>query len=1028
MYNGEGKSYSFDPKGLIHLSHEAWRPENRELIKHSCPGGNMILHFWCAHQFLYKSGTPGAQVSEAERWDMLRAWYGHMRAVQQFVDLPEMASCLPRSSFPFGEESFWDFSNWTYKAIGNSTMGEEPRLLFNSVTGLIHIPSFGYSGPLVHSRRKINPKNKVCIPLKDASCWPLTAQWQIDSCSLCCDPNKGPNGDSSCWGRPDERGVPRSYDRCCQTDFRNVMCEEIRKSTPGCLDCPQSLSFFCEEAHRFRAVKAWQAMNETWYEYLEEQNKSRDFRSEILGNTSLVSDREIPFFKLIPQIVELEAQYYADAKIASGEYRSILSRVNQDNATLDWLKREVREPVYKNYTAVKKDLDKLTSKFKASNTSLWDHLSKEQREKDRKTFLTEKLCNYSREIPQLETELEKFNDDDFFQPIFAESNVSHALLVHANATVHAAQLEMDQVHGELGKRELDMFEKETIFGLAELRTKLNRTNDSLKSVLNEFNQAKKLKEEMETRKRDCELSSLFDSKALEKIGSQMIDLENLIAEIASKRSFFDVHQEGILHACNHAVKSKTRSLDRIQNSKLVCVRHDGGNRLNKKFARDQIRLFGRRAQNRSIALLLYRSFLQNRIHQLLESLPLPNWVVGIVQMFPFFWTELSFLLSELEAKIPTDLDERIAYLRSDEVSLNQILIDLKKAANALVKRRIFIAKEKLNQALFGYSRNEYFQFSILFHKLDCDSVFESNAFSDSFREYLEVIQTELDSVKKREESEARAYKEFEGRSARCKLFSQKELKKHSRNVDRIEPVVTRLELQVSNLTQSLALSECGDCEKVRNEIKDLKLELQRRAEIFSSARTIQLAEINRFRSVNDQINTLNKRREFLDKTLREAHEMRPKMDAELEIKDQVIFNITKKQDELRATLIELEPLVGNQSVNFTLWESALSAIDKDVETVNISLWENLVKLPSIPNVLKNLTVQYEDFFSILNETFYNLTFAQESLSNSTIRISQLVEEFKQKEQTYFEKEEELKIYSAKVEKGEIPRVDFKFDY
>jgi hypothetical protein len=64
----------------------------------------------------------------------------------------------------------------------------------------------------------------------------------------------------------------------------------------------------------------------------------------------------------------------------------------------------------------------------------------------------------------------------------------------------------------------------------------------------------------------------------------------------------------------------------------------------------------------------------------------------------------------------------------------------------------------------------------------------------------------------------------------------------------------------------------------------------------------------------------------------------------------------------------------------------------------------------------------------LNETFYNLTHAQESLRNSTSLTASLIEEYKESEKNYMEKEMELKEYTRKVEAGIIPKVNFTFVY
>ena len=71
---------------------------------------------------------------------------------------------------------------------------------------------------------------------------------------------------------------------------------------------------------------------------------------------------------------------------------------------------------------------------------------------------------------------------------------------------------------------------------------------------------------------------------------------------------------------------------------------------------------------------------------------------------------------------------------------------------------------------------------------------------------------------------------------------------------------------------------------------------------------------------------------------------------------------------------------------------------------------------------------YINHSSELNETFYNLTFAQDSLVNSTLRIAELVDMFKESQKQYTEMEKRLAEYTARVDAGELERVDFKFEY
>lgn len=433
----------------------------------------MLLHFWCAHQYLFKAGSPQVEVqNDSERWDFLRAWYAHMRAAQQFIALPEITACLKRSSFPFNETTTELFSNWTYSSIGNSSLGEEPRLLFNSATGLVHIPSFAFPHALRHSRRSIAPRNKVCLPLADATCWPVTAAWQADSCTLCCDPSKGPFGDPSCWRNG------RSFERCCQQDFRNVMCEEIRKSTPGCLDCPQSLSYFCEEVHKFRAVKAWHYMNETYYAYLGEVKVTRELEEEVAGNSTTLSRKSEMYKSILPDFVREDSKIFAQ-KIF---HKLDISRVTAHNSTLHWMQTEVKKPIMGNFTDTKRIKEDFSEKLRSTNSSLYDQFRKETEERARKPWLISKIFNNSDELARVSAEIEGIT----YHQLFAEGNATLAQLVSANKSLEAAAVELLTAELELKIIEQGLEDRESLLGiplqLSDLWIAENVTEEARKNL------------------------------------------------------------------------------------------------------------------------------------------------------------------------------------------------------------------------------------------------------------------------------------------------------------------------------------------------------------------------------------------------------------------------------------------------------------------------------------------------------------------------------------------------------------------
>ncbi|KAF4665328.1 hypothetical protein FOL46_003748 [Perkinsus olseni] len=281
LFNQEGKKYAFNPQSIVDLGQEAWRDHNREMIKWACPVGNMVLHFWCVHQYLIKLSDPNS-----ERYDdvdglneqlRMQGWYQHLDAMRRFL-LPEITSCLNRTAFPFWRDNGKGLKGWANYWAGDPEKGEEPRVSYSRTTGKIDLASMAYGGAsLVHRRKSIVPKVKTCTPMKDRTCWPQHSQFEFMSCYFCCDPSRGPYGDERCWNGP------FTFARCCQQDFNGVMCEEIRKEEEGCVDCPRSLSYYCNEEHKFRMVKAWHVMNESLYAYNDQLKKLGELEEKTAG-------------------------------------------------------------------------------------------------------------------------------------------------------------------------------------------------------------------------------------------------------------------------------------------------------------------------------------------------------------------------------------------------------------------------------------------------------------------------------------------------------------------------------------------------------------------------------------------------------------------------------------------------------------------------------------------------------------------------------------------------------------------------
>ncbi|KAF4727825.1 hypothetical protein FOZ63_004862, partial [Perkinsus olseni] len=64
---------------------------------------------------------------------------------------------------------------------------------------------------------------------------------------------------------------------------KSIVPKEIRKEEEGCVDCPRSLSYYCDEEHKFRMVKAWHVMNESLYAYSDQLKKLGELEEKTAG-------------------------------------------------------------------------------------------------------------------------------------------------------------------------------------------------------------------------------------------------------------------------------------------------------------------------------------------------------------------------------------------------------------------------------------------------------------------------------------------------------------------------------------------------------------------------------------------------------------------------------------------------------------------------------------------------------------------------------------------------------------------------
>ena len=219
-----------------------------------------------------------------------------------------------------------------------------------------------------------------------------------------------------------------------------------------------------------------------------------------------------------------------------------------------------------------------------------------------------------------------------------------------------------------------------------------------------------------------------------------------------------------------------------------------------------------------------------------------------------------------------------------------------------------------------------------------------------------------------------------------------------------------LDLTLKHRTASLELQD-----RVRSSLADVKFQQKSLMSAQASNREAQQQLFRRNDSLTHRNHSL-------------ALET-PKLQAELDIKDEVILNTTIKQNQSSQVLLEIAPNITDKELNLSTWTTKLGLIDEEIRTVNETLLARMVDLKTelgIPPIVD--IYQFKNVSRTLNETFYNLTHVEEALVNSTNRTGELVNQFRLAEEQYFKKEQELKEYTKLVEAGVIPRVNFTFEY
>ena len=237
---------------------------------------------------------------------------------------------------------------------------------------------------------------------------------------------------------------------------------------------------------------------------------------------------------------------------------------------------------------------------------------------------------------------------------------------------------------------------------------------------------------------------------------------------------------------------------------------------------------------------------------------------------------------------------------------------------------------------------------------------------------------------------------------RKEIFMTERVEEFFESVRTLDPVLSRLRTER---------------DKLENEINNL-IDFEIRN--ITATQTELLGDLKK---TIEEMEFLYHRNDSLSKRFAELSLETPKLEAELAVKDEVIYNTTLRQSEARIILSELEPRRVDKEVNLSIWTDRLNLIDEEIMII-----KHRISLNNCSGNIETLSEEFRNISHILFETYKNLTTAEEGLVNSTKKTTELVEEFQKSEQNYKEKERELEEYTKLVNAGIIPKVNFKFEY
>merc|ERR1719428_730486 len=150
-----------------------------------------------------------------------------MHAIRNIGEATQLRHCMPQQGWTLKPMLLVRYAE---KWLGREAEGMQPMAAYFG--GKLDPYQMLYSGQMMThtpaTRAQMLPDRRPCAPFKDPRCWTRKHWLVLRTCDHCC------------------FDQVFTYERCCNTDFKDLVCELERKGEEGgCVDCKKTVKYVC---------------------------------------------------------------------------------------------------------------------------------------------------------------------------------------------------------------------------------------------------------------------------------------------------------------------------------------------------------------------------------------------------------------------------------------------------------------------------------------------------------------------------------------------------------------------------------------------------------------------------------------------------------------------------------------------------------------------------------------------------------------------------------------------------------------